>query len=450
MKKTNGSGVRADFVPTEHYTSPEFLRQEGEYLWPRVWQVACREEELPRVGSFLTYDIMDDSITVVRVSEHQIKAFYNVCQHRGRRLTEGCGQMRQFYCRFHGWQYSLDGRVTHVVDRDDWEGCPDFDDKDLSLTEVNVGTWGGFVFVNPDPDAEPLAEYLAPVPEYLDPYELEKMRYRWYASVKVPCNWKVGLGAFNEAYHAAATHSQVLHLYGDDTTRNRVFGRHAMFYYPPNPDYPIGAPSPKLNRPPPTDLRPRIVEYYEVMFDSLNCFFSERDVKATRRLLTEVDEGASFFEILTKLLEFQREAALAEGVGWPEISMEQMAAAGTDWHIFPNLVMLPYLDGTLAYRSLPDPKDPDSCIFEVYALERFAPGAEPELRRQYLHAPGDHRKFSTFSTLLQQDFDNMSEIQRGMKSRGFKGARTNPLQEATVSNFHQVISQYIEAGEAAG
>jgi phenylpropionate dioxygenase-like ring-hydroxylating dioxygenase large terminal subunit len=438
--------VRADFVPEHHYTSPEFLKLEKERLWPRVWQVACREEELPRVGSFVTYDIMDESIVVVRTSETGISAFYNVCQHRGRRLTEGCGQITQFHCRFHGWQYGLDGKVTRILDRGDWDGCPDVADSDLSLTPLKVGAWAGWVFVNPDPDCEPLETFLDAAPGFLDPYEIEKMRFRWCVSVKVPCNWKVGLEAFDESYHVSATHPQLMPTYGDDRTGNRTHGPHGMFYVPHNPAFPMGAPSPRLGQPAPKDLRPKIVEYYDTYNLTLRALFSERDVEATRRLLTEVPAEASFFEIIGKLMEFQREAAIAAGAGWPDITPQQMLDAGTDWHIFPNLVFLPYPDGLLGYRSRPHPTDPDVCFFEAFALQRYAPGAEPPLQKQIMHGDDDWRNFKDISIILQQDFDNMGEVQRGMKSKGFKGARTNPVQELTVANFHRALMDYIAKG----
>jgi phenylpropionate dioxygenase-like ring-hydroxylating dioxygenase large terminal subunit len=440
--------VRPDFVPVEHYISAEFLRLEERRLWPRVWQIACREEELPHVGSYMTYNIMSESIVVVRVSEREIKAFFNVCQHRGRRLVQGCGKMSRFHCTFHGWQYHLDGSIARVLDRDDWAGCAEFRDEDLHLKQVLVDTWAGWVFINMDPNAEPLSEYLAPVPQYIDPYEMDKMRYRWYVSVKVPCNWKVGVEAFNEAYHTSATHPQMMPIYGDDVTRNKIFGRHGMFYYPGNPDYPVGAPSPRLGKPVPKDLRPNIVEYFELFDRELRAFFSERDVAAVRRLMTEVDPATPAGVAMMKAIEFQREAAVAAGVGWPNITLQQMADAGTDWHVFPNYVMLPWPDGVLAYRALPHATDPDSCFFEVYALQRYAPGTEPALERKYLHGEEDWRKFKSISIILQQDFDNMSEVQRGMRSRGFKGARTNPLQEATISNFHRVLDDYVYGGSA--
>jgi phenylpropionate dioxygenase-like ring-hydroxylating dioxygenase large terminal subunit len=439
------STVRADFVPTEHYTSREFLQREKERLWPKVWQVACREEEVPAAGSFVTYDIGDESITVVRGSDSRIRAFFNVCQHRGRRLTKGCGKMNRFHCGFHGWQYRLDGSIERVLDRDDWTGCGNFGDADLSLKEVRADVWGGFVFVNPDRDAEPLAAYLDPVPHYLDPFELERMRYRWYVSVKVPCNWKVAVEAFNEAYHVSATHPQLLPTYGNDVSRTRTFGRHGNFFYPIDPSRPLGAPSPRTNLPVPEDLRPSIIEYYDTYHQTLRAIFSERDVEAARRLMTEVPAATPGPMLLMKLLEFQREAAIAAGAGWPDISLEQLGAAGIDWHIFPNLVMLPYPDGVLAYRALPDADNPNICLFDVYALQRYAPGAEPELTRQYFYGDDDWRTFEKVSPILQQDFNNMGEVQRGMKSQGFGGARTNPLQESTVSNFHRVLCDYLDA-----
>ncbi len=118
----------------------------------------------------------------------------------------------------------------------------------LSLHEIKVDTWAGFVFVNFDPACEPLARHLAPVPEYTDCYEFEKMRYRWYKSVRLPCNWKVALEAFSEGYHVFGTHPQLLDCQGDDVTRSFTFGKHGMFGYPA-PARPPGAPSPRTGKP---------------------------------------------------------------------------------------------------------------------------------------------------------------------------------------------------------
>lgn len=112
-------------IPVEPFTSPEYARAEGDRLWAKVWQAACRAEEIPNVGDYVTYDILDESIIVVR-TEDGIAAYYNVCQHRGRRLTKGCGHTAKFYCRFHGWTWDIAGKNTFALDRDDWgEGLTD-------------------------------------------------------------------------------------------------------------------------------------------------------------------------------------------------------------------------------------------------------------------------------------------------------------------------------------
>lgn len=155
--------------------------------------------------------------------------------------------------------------------------------------------------------------------------------------------------------------------------------------------------------------------------------------------------------LLGKAMEFQREAALADGAGWPDISFEQMAKAGTDWHVFPNLVFLMYPDGALFYRARPDGDNPDSCIFDIWSLKRYAPGKEPALNREFYYGVDDWKTdtVANFGLILSQDFVNMGQVQQGMKSRGFAGARTNPLQETSISNFHRVLHEYVNATESS-
>jgi phenylpropionate dioxygenase-like ring-hydroxylating dioxygenase large terminal subunit len=444
-RSTDERAVRDDFVPKEGYLSRDFARLEAERMWPRTWQVACRLEEIPRTGDFVTYDILDESIIVVRSAAGQIKAFYNVCQHRGRRLTEGCGHVKTFMCRFHGWTWKLDGSLAKVLDHEDWAECSQMAKEDLRLNELKVETWGGFVFVTMDPEAEPLAKYLAPMPSYIDCFELDKMRYRWFKSVRLPCNWKVALEAFNEGYHVAATHTQLLDMQGDDVTRSFAMGKHAMFGYPTS-TRPLGAPSSRTGKPMPADVRPGLLRFFKEMEDTLKAIFTERDYEALQaRLMQEIPADAEPMEVFVKALQIQKEAAIDSGAGWPDLSLEQLARAGTDWHIFPNLIFLMWPDGALAYRARPDAEDPNFCFFDIWSLARYAPGKEPPLQREYFYGADDWRTevVQRFGLVLSQDFQNMGEVQKGMKSRGFRGSRTSPLQETTVSNFHRVLYRYI-------
>ena len=444
MKELNAdtAAVRIDFVPKDAYLSRQFAERERDHLWPKVWQVACRLEEIPRVGDYVTYDILDQSVIVVRTAADKVEAFHNACQHRGRRLTEGCGHAARFVCQFHGWSWHTDGRLAKVVDPEDWDGCPKMSAEDLRLPAVKADTWQGFVFVNLDPDCEPLATFLDPMPAFCDGFEFGEMRFWWYKSVKLPCNWKVALEAFSEGYHVSATHPQLLDTIGDDRTKSFAHGKHGMFgYY--DTTRPIGSPSPRTGRPMPEDLRPGMVGYLDELSRTLNAVTTWRDNAATRRLLTETSAQDDPLVLLAKMQQFQKEAALAEGAGWAPISFEDQYKAGIDWHVFPNMIFLPYPDGALFYRARPDGDNPDSGIFDIWSLARYAPGAEPALKREFYYGEGDWKREEYFGKILAQDFSNMVQVQRGMKSLGFQGSRTNPRQEVAVSNFHRVLREMV-------
>ena len=149
--------------PVEAFVSPEYARAEADRLWSKVWQVAGRVEEIPKPGDYITYEVGEDSILIVRTAASAIKAYHNVCPHRGRRLIDtppgenrACGNRKAFVCGFHGWTYNLDGKNTYVLDKEDWKGV--LDEKRTSLCEVKVDAWGGWLFINMDPSAVSLRE----------------------------------------------------------------------------------------------------------------------------------------------------------------------------------------------------------------------------------------------------------------------------------------------------
>ncbi|HTZ69135.1 MAG TPA: Rieske (2Fe-2S) protein, partial [Acetobacteraceae bacterium] len=105
--------IRDDFVPKDGFISTEFMRLENDRMWPKVWQIACREEEIPNPGDYVTYEIAGEPLIVVRTTPDKIKCFYNVCQHRGRVIKEQpFGSTKFLYCRYHGWRWTLDGAVS--------------------------------------------------------------------------------------------------------------------------------------------------------------------------------------------------------------------------------------------------------------------------------------------------------------------------------------------------
>ncbi|RFZ57609.1 Biphenyl dioxygenase subunit alpha [Mycobacterium marinum] len=195
------------------YTCADYARAERDKLWRKVWQQVGRVEDLPKVGSYLTYDILDDSIVVVRSAADTFKAHHNVCMHRGRRLVDippgaknVCGHKKSFVCGFHGWTYDQDGNCIHIPEKPDWQGA--LTPENTHLAAVNVDTWGGWIWINMDPAAQPLRQYLEPAATMLDPFRLQDMRCKWRKWLTFQCNWKVAMEAFNETYHVATTHPQ--------------------------------------------------------------------------------------------------------------------------------------------------------------------------------------------------------------------------------------------------
>jgi len=431
--------VRDDYIPKTDYTSREFAALEKERLWPRVWQVACRVEELANPGDYLTYDIADDSFIVTRTAEGEIRAFHNVCLHRGRRLATGCGNTKLFTCRYHGWRWKTDGSLHSVVDRGDFAECWGMKDSELSLGEVKVGLWGGFVFVNADPKAAPLSEFLQPVPEYFDFIEMEKMRFAWHKTMVANCNYKVAQEAFQEGYHTAQAHPQLL-PYQDDQFLGYARGLHGNFDW--SRSRPLGSPAGRTGLPVPSDLRPLAVKLLTETSKTVWSIFSERDRNAIQRLMTEAPQDATPAAIFEKLQQFMREAAEASGAGWPKgITPQKVAALGTDWSIFPNITLVPTPGCVLGYRARPYGDDPDWSLFESFSLERFAPGAEPPLRKEFYEDWTQHR--DAFPPVLLQDFENFADIQRGLKSHGFRGSRINPVQEKQIANIHRSLHTYL-------
>lgn len=436
--------VRDDFVPKEVYFSREFARLEEENLWPYVWQLACRLEEIPRVGDYLTYDIVDDSILIVRTGESSIKAYHNVCPHRGRRLVQDCGNAQRFVCRFHGWQYDLEGNNVKVVDENDWGGCLKL--EDIRLREVRADLWGGFVFVNMDPHGESLADFISPVDDYCAKFEFEKLRFRWYKTTVLPGNWKVMLEFFNEFYHVQQTHQQLL-PFSNDYSNSDGFGRHGAMWYPPSGAFPLSR-SPRLPPKEEPDYRNFVLDFVETFNRDLKAMVTERNYEASQRLRTEVSADAPAAEVIGKWVQFQIEAAQADGSGWPqELTPEYIDRSKLDWHVFPNTIFLHgFVDGVLWYRARPNGSDPESCIFDVWSLQRYGPGKAPPLRREFY---ADWRD-GDFPLIFTQDFANVAAVQKGLKSRGFGGARTNPVQERAITNFHRTLRKFLRDAQRDG
>jgi len=430
-------------IGVDAYLSEEYARAERDRLWRKVWQQVGRVEEIPEVGSYLTYDILDDSILIVRSAAEKIRAYYNVCSHRGRRLVDtpqgakrACGRKHQFVCGFHSWSYNLEGQCTHVLNKEDWKGT--LTNERTRLGEVKVDTWGGWVWINLDPNCEPLRNYLEPAATMLDPFELQNMRCRWRRWIVFDCNWKVAMEAFAETYHVPGTHPEFM-KFGDFRGWARVQGKHSNIGYDAPKD--LGENQAKLRLGAGADPRLSTAEMQVYTWEHVNTNTTKTLVDAALRLADELPEGTPANQVLQHWLESARRDDAARGVYWPTVNPEHVGNSGTAWQFFPNFQIGHAVNNALCYSARPHGYDPNKCIFEISVYQLFPTAEEPKTEWEYT-AADDPR----WGSVLPQDFSNMAALQQGLKCGGFRGTLPNPYRERSVANLHRNLAKYMGTG----
>jgi nitrite reductase/ring-hydroxylating ferredoxin subunit len=420
-----------DVISRARYTSPDFAALEFDRLWSRVWQVACRQEEVPDVGDFCEYMIGDQSILVVRSQSETISAFHNTCLHRGTRLADGVGRFPDgcIRCRFHAWRYDLDGRLVEVVDRDEFDPIP----GDLGLGRVRVERWGGFVWVCLDADAPPLLEYLEPLPSLLAPYQLERMQLRTHLSTVLPANWKVAVDAFNEGYHVQGTHPQLLPWTDDVSLEYETLGIHAHYGRLPNARRRL-RPSPRLGLAEGDYDEGEILEAFIAGLGGL--FYKDE-----RALVAEIRASGLDGETMLSQYQKRRRALLAaRGVDVEGFADDQLTSAD-DVFFFPNMVGPIYPGIAILFRVRPNGTDPDSCIKDTWFLHWPQEGDQPKPVKRRFFPEWTERDWGE---ITNQDYANMEHVQIGMKSRG-PAIRLNRRQEINILHMHRIIDRYLTA-----
>jgi phenylpropionate dioxygenase-like ring-hydroxylating dioxygenase large terminal subunit len=191
-------------LPFAWYGDDELLRRERAQIFARSWQYGGRAEQVAEPGSFLATDAGGVPVLVTRDTEGELRAFINVCRHRGAVLTEGCGTRNTIQCHYHAWTYELDGSLR-TAPRSDREAG--FDRDDWSLVPASVGEWGPFLFVNPAPDAEQLVDHLGELPEIVArDLNLNDLVFHSRVEFGSNANWKIVVENFLECYHCPTAH----------------------------------------------------------------------------------------------------------------------------------------------------------------------------------------------------------------------------------------------------
>ena len=420
-----------DVLPRARYTSAEFATLEFERLWARVWQVACREEEIPEVGDYCEYVIGDQSVLVVRAAPDTVHAFHNTCLHRGTRLAEGSGHLDEgcIRCRYHAWRYDLEGALVEVVDAEEFAPIP----EGTCLAGVRVERWGGFVWVCLDPTAPALLEYLEPLPALLAPYHLEGMRIRTYLSTVLPANWKVVIDAFNEGYHVQGTHPQLLPWTDDVNLAYEPVGIHAHYGRLPDARRTL-SPSPRLGLAPGQYDEGEILEQFVAGLGGL--FLEDERALVDKIRTTPLSDGET---MLGRYQQGRRQLLAERGVPVDAFADDQLTSAD-DVLFFPNMVGPIYPGSAIVFRVRPHGLDPDRAVKDTWFLEWPRPDQPRRPVKRRFYPEWTERDWGI---ITNQDYANMEHVQIGLKSRGGLGLRLNRRQERNVLHMHRMIDRYL-------
>jgi phenylpropionate dioxygenase-like ring-hydroxylating dioxygenase large terminal subunit len=409
-----------DLIPAERYTSRAFMKLEWEHIWTKVWLLAGRSDDIPEPGDYICTEIGKESVLIVRQQDGSLRAFHNVCLHRGNRLRPvGIGKgAENFRCMYHHWTYGLDGALTHVPDLSSFpQGCP----SGGRIQSLPAGEWGSFVWFSLNPDAEPLLDYLNPVHAHLSPYHFERMRMVRDVTVEWDCNWKASVDAFNESYHVQGIHPQLMWYLDDVNLQIDCYGKHNRYLIP------FGTISPRKNLP--SQIPPPI----QYMMEKVG--------------MDPADWEGPMTDIRKAIQRHMREHGRNKGRDYSELNDDQLT---DDYHytIFPNVTLNTHADDLMLFRQRPHPDDPDKMFYDIWMFElpdteKDDPEAVYRRPRHQLFRHGD----KSIGLVLDQDAFNLPNVQKGMHSSGFPGLWLGN-QELRIRHFHSVIDRYLEQGGA--
>jgi choline monooxygenase len=198
--------ARAETLPSRFYFDPDTLELERRRIFHNTWQLVGRLEQVAERGSYFTTEILGEPILIVRDSEGALRGFHNVCRHRAGPVARESGCLSVFQCGYHGWTYSLDGRLLGTPD---WDGVENFDRDGMGLIPIRVDIWEQFIFVNLG-DSGDLDEFMRFVREKTGLFDVSKMRFVERRDYVVECNWKVYVDNYAEGYHIPIVHPSLM------------------------------------------------------------------------------------------------------------------------------------------------------------------------------------------------------------------------------------------------
>jgi phenylpropionate dioxygenase-like ring-hydroxylating dioxygenase large terminal subunit len=421
-------------VAVSRYLSQDFFDKEVRYLWPKVWQMACREEDIPEVGDYVIYEIVGKSLIVTRTAPEEFKAFYNTCLHRGRKLVTLNGSRSEFKCPYHGITWTQDGKLKENPigwDFPQWEG------RCMDLPQARTDRWGGFVFINMDVNAKPLSVYIKPMADDFARFDWEN-RYRMlWIRKHVRCNWKVLAEAFMESHHSITTHPQLLPSLGDVNSQydlpNDWISRHFSA---------AGVQSPVID----PLTQQEILDYMMAPNGRRRGPVADLDVKHT--LSPDVSARHYMADLTRKGLQ------QTYGYDYSERSDAEVLDPLL-YNLFPNMSFWAGEGPKLTYRWRPNGADPHSAVMDImmhspWPKGEARPKSAPMIELAYDDKVSDVAPpgYEGLAAVFDQDFSNLPYVQEGLLASGNGEVHFAKYTEMRIRHLHQMIDRYIAEGSA--
>lgn len=421
--------INHELIPAERYHDDAFFKAEKDHLWPHVWQMACRLEEIPNVGDYTVYEIFDRSVMLLNTKD-RVKAFLNACRHRGVKLArvKGNCKNRGFRCPFHGWRWDAEGKNSFVFGREIFN--PEIlTPEHIDLAPVRVEFWAGCAFINFDDNAPSLRECLGPAADRMDARKAETLKMEWWFGTVLPTNWKLAMEAFHEGYHVMQTHPQ---LFAVSPYATAQFGRDVD------------------NKAVNEDLTGKqMVEHIYGFLHNLNegmggSMIHKTELDAIEKL-RDMDVPADPFEAMNVFYaaackEVEADAR-ARGVDTFDIAKIFLSP---DHHyvefMFPNYFLLPVMGAMASYRIRP--LTPETCLFEIWNLAPRGEGESFDTPKGPTMLPYDSQDFPE---IPRQDYSNLPLQQVGLHNLDFMRIASSLGQggEGLISNYQRLIDGYI-------
>lgn len=423
-------------IPVENYIGREQFERELRYLWPRVWQVACREEQLPEAGSFVIYENVGKSLIVIRQDDGSVKALQNSCLHRGRKLVTADGCRNRFTCPYHGLTWNADGSGADnpiAFDFPQWkDGLP-------PLPEVRVERWGGWIFVNFDLQAASLASQMGPMAAHFERWEPESRWVAMHARKVVDCNWKATAEAFMESHHAPTTHPQILPYMTDVNSQYDQLSGHVTRQFSAQL-----IPSPTATK---AYTEEEIVQTMLGVGSRLKGAVGE----AALALPEGVTARAHVAEVMRGILNAD------DGLDYTGFCDAEMVDALL-YNIFPHMSFWGGAMPTINYVWRPNGLDHTTSVMDVYMLRRVpADGTRPKpatcveipIEESFTEAAERSGMSPGLAKILDQDMRNLPQVQRGLHASTNGRVELTAYTEMRLRHLHQKIDEMIAEGMAA-